>query len=48
VENEDLLLFRTPEYVVSMLFLSMMLRLRYYYSERSGKKTIEDIDVTLR
>jgi len=30
-------------HVVSMVFLSMMLWLRYYYSERSGKKMIEDI-----
>ena len=34
-------------HVVSMVFFSMMLWLRYYYSERSGKKMIEDIkDVT--
>jgi len=30
-------------HVVSMVFFSMMLWLRYYYSERSGKKLIEDI-----
>jgi hypothetical protein len=30
-------------HVVSMVFFSMMLWLRYYYSERSGKKMIEDI-----
>lgn len=33
-------------HVVSMVFISMMLWLRYYYSERSSKKMIEDIDVT--
>ena len=32
---------------VSMVFFSMMLWLRYYYSERSGKKMIEDLDATL-
>jgi len=30
-------------HLVSMVFFSMMLWLRYYYSERSGKKMIEDI-----
>ena len=35
-------------HVVSMVFLSLMLWLRYYYSERSGKKIIEDLDATLR
>ena len=30
-------------HVVSMVFFSMMLWLRYYYSERGGKKMIEDI-----
>lgn len=35
-------------HVVSMVFFSMMLWLRYYYSERSSKKIIEDIDVTLK
>jgi TctA family transporter len=35
-------------HVVSMVFFSMMLWLRYYYSERSSKKMIEDIDVTLK
>ena len=34
-------------HVVSMVFLSLMLWLRYYYSERSGKKLIEDLDATL-
>jgi hypothetical protein len=33
-------------HVVSMVFFSIMLWLRYYYSERSSKKMIEDIDVT--
>jgi hypothetical protein len=35
-------------YVVSLVFFSVMLWLRYYYSERSGKKVIEDRDVTLK
>ena len=35
-------------HVVSMVFLSLMLWLRYYYSERSGKKMTEDLDATLR
>ena len=35
-------------HVVSMVFLSLMLWLRYYYSERSSKKIIEDLDATLR
>jgi hypothetical protein len=35
-------------HVVSMVFLSLMLWLRYYYSERSSKKIIEDLDSTLR
>ena len=30
-------------HIVSMVFFSMMLWLRYYYSQRSGKKMIEDI-----
>jgi hypothetical protein len=30
-------------HVVSMVFFSMMLWLRYYYSERSGKKMSEDL-----
>jgi hypothetical protein len=34
-------------HVVSMFFFSMMLWLRFYYSERSGKKMIEDVDTTL-
>jgi hypothetical protein len=35
-------------HVVSMVFFSLMLWLRFYYSERSGKKMIEDVDATLR
>jgi hypothetical protein len=35
-------------HVVSMLFFSLMLWLRFYYSERSGKKMIEEVDATLR
>jgi hypothetical protein len=32
-------------HVVSMVFFSMMLWLRYYYSERSSKKIIEDLQL---
>jgi len=35
-------------HVISMVFFSSMLWLRFYYSERSGKKMIEDVDATLR
>jgi hypothetical protein len=35
-------------HVVSMIFFSIMLWLRFYYSERSGKKMIEGLDATLR
>jgi hypothetical protein len=35
-------------HVVSMVLFSLMLWLRFYYSERSGKKMIEDMDTTLR
>jgi hypothetical protein len=35
-------------HVVSMVLFSLMLWLRFYYSERSGKKMIEDVDATLR
>jgi hypothetical protein len=35
-------------HVVSMVFFSIMLWLRFYYSERSGKKMIEGLDATLR
>jgi hypothetical protein len=34
-------------HVVSMVFFSIMLWLRFYYSERSGKKMIEGMDATL-
>ena len=34
-------------HVVSMVFFSVMLWLRYYYSQRSSKKLIEDLDATL-
>ena len=30
-------------HVISMVFFSMMLWLRFYYSKRSGKKMIEDV-----
>jgi hypothetical protein len=35
-------------HVVSMVFFSIMLWLRFYYSERSGNKMIEGLDATLR
>jgi len=35
-------------HVVSMFFFSIMLWLRFYYSQRSGKKMIEDADATPR
>jgi hypothetical protein len=35
-------------HVISMVFFSLMLWLRFYYSERSGKKMIEGVDATLR
>jgi hypothetical protein len=35
-------------HVISMFFFSMMLWLRFYYSQRSGKKMIEDVDATPR
>jgi hypothetical protein len=35
-------------HVVSMVLFGLMLWLRFYYSERSGKKMIEDLDATLR
>jgi hypothetical protein len=35
-------------HLVSMISFSLMLWLRFYYSERSGKKMIEDVDATLR
>jgi hypothetical protein len=33
---------------LSMVFFSIMLWLRFYYSERSGKNMIEGLDTTLR
>ncbi len=30
-------------HAISMVFFSMMLWFRFYYSERSGKKMIEDV-----
>ena len=33
-------------HVVSMFFFSIMLWLRFYYSQRSGRKIIEDVDTT--
>ena len=35
-------------HTLSMVFFSIMLWLRFYYSERSGKKMIESLDATLR
>jgi hypothetical protein len=35
-------------HVVSMFFFSVMLWLRYYYSQRSSKMMVEDLDATLR
>ncbi len=35
-------------HVVSMVLFGLMLWLRFYYAERSGKKMIEDVDATLR
>jgi hypothetical protein len=35
-------------HVVSMVLFVLMLWLRFYYSNRSGKKMIEDVDATLR
>lgn len=35
-------------HTVSMVFFSIMLWLRFYYSEKSGKKMIEGLDATLR
>ena len=34
-------------HVVSMVLFGLMLWLRFYYSERSGRKMIEDVDATL-
>ena len=35
-------------HTASMIFFSILLWLRFFYSERSGKKMIEGLDVTLR
>ena len=35
-------------HTVSMVFFSIMLWFRFYYSERSGKKMIEGLDATLK
>ena len=35
-------------HVISMVIFSSMLWLRFYYSERSGKKMIEDVDANIR
>src|SRR6266487_1244747 len=35
-------------HLVSMILFDLMLWLRFYYSERSGKKMIEDVNATLR
>jgi hypothetical protein len=35
-------------HVVSLVFLSFMIWLRFYYSERSGKRIIEDLDADMR
>ena len=35
-------------HVVSLVFLSIMLWVRFYYSERTGKRIIEDLDANLR
>lgn len=32
----------------SMIFFSVLLWLRFFYSERSGKKIVEDLDANLR
>ncbi len=35
-------------HTISMIFFSVMLWLRFIYSERSGKKMVEDLDTTLK
>ena len=35
-------------HVVSMVFFSVMLWLRYYYSERSSKKMVEDLECNVK
>ena len=34
-------------HVVSMFFFSVLLWIRFYYSQRSGRRMIEDVDATL-
>jgi hypothetical protein len=34
-------------HVVSMFFFSMLLWIRFYYSQRSGRRMIEDVDATI-
>ena len=55
LEDNGIIVFRVLQgnigleiHVVSMVLFSLMLWLRFYYSERSGKKMIEDVDATLR
>jgi hypothetical protein len=35
-------------HTASMIFFSILLWLRFFYSERSGKKIVEGLDATLR
>ena len=35
-------------HVVSLVFLSIMMWVRFYYSERSGKRIVEDLDPNIR
>ena len=35
-------------HVVSLVFLSIMMWVRFYYSERSGKRIVEDLDANMR
>ena len=55
LQDKRIIVFTAPQgdigleiHVVSMVFFSIMLWLRFYYSERSGKKMIESLDATLR
>ena len=52
LEDIGIIVFRALQgleiHVISIVFFSLMLWLRFYYSERSGKKMIEDVDSTLR
>ena len=34
-------------HVVSLVFLSIMMWVRFYYSERSGKRIVEDLDANM-